>query len=218
HVKSAPCFHFLNVTWRRYLERLGIQIGLRLDRAGFYPRGGGSVRAFLQPADCLHSLRLIQRGNINSASGFSAVAGLPDHIARRQSRRLTTRLRDRGITVETHDEEWDGGPGTVLAVIFEQAPVPTLFFALGARGKPAEAVADELLSDVFAWLDADAPVDPHSADQLVLPLALAEGASELRVSTLTRHLTTNIDVVRHFLDREITCEGAEDEAGVVRII
>jgi RNA 3'-terminal phosphate cyclase (ATP) len=127
------------------------------------------------------------------------------------------RLRERGLDVQLAVEEWEGGPGVVLAVAVNAAPVPTMFTALGTRGKPAEAVADELLTEVEPWLDADAPVDPHSADQLVLPLMLADGASEYRVSAVTRHLTTNIAVVRNFIDREVSVDGDEGTAGVLRI-
>jgi RNA 3'-terminal phosphate cyclase (ATP) len=40
HVSHSPCFHFLDVIWRRYLELMGMKIGLRLHHPGFYPRGG----------------------------------------------------------------------------------------------------------------------------------------------------------------------------------
>jgi RNA 3'-terminal phosphate cyclase (ATP) len=105
----------------------------------------------------------------------------------------------------------------VLAVELDTAPAPTLFFGLGARGKPAERVADEAADQVIAYLDAGAPVDAHSADQVVLPLALAEGPSEYRAALVTLHLTTNVAVIRHFIDRDIVCEGAEGGPGLVRI-
>jgi RNA 3'-terminal phosphate cyclase (ATP) len=89
---------------------------------------------------------------------------------------------------------------------------------LGARGKPAERVADEAVDQAIAYLDTgDALVDAHSADQIVLPLALAEGASEYRVAEVTLHLTTNISVIRRFIERDIVCEGAEGGPGLVRI-
>jgi RNA 3'-terminal phosphate cyclase (ATP) len=96
--------------------------------------------------------------------------------------------------------------------------VPTLFFGLGARGKPAERVADEAVDQVLAYLDA-APgaVDGHSADQLVLPLALAEGPSTVHVAEVTQHLLTNVAVIRSFLERAIVCEGKEGEPGVVHL-
>src|SRR4051812_9578773 len=49
HVNTSPCFHFLDVTWRAYLERMGLRLSLRMARPGFYPRGGGVVVAHVQP-------------------------------------------------------------------------------------------------------------------------------------------------------------------------
>src|SRR5262245_9202586 len=84
HVSTSPCYHFLETTWRAYMERLGLKIKLRLLNPGFYPRGGGVVDAVIQPVQRINGLRLMTRNPINRAIGFSAVAGLPDHIARRQ--------------------------------------------------------------------------------------------------------------------------------------
>jgi RNA 3'-terminal phosphate cyclase len=52
---------------------------------------------------------------------------------------------------------------------------------------------------------------------LVPPLALADGPSEYTVTEVTPHLTTNIAVIRKFIDRDIVCEDAEGELAVVRI-
>src|SRR5262249_17484431 len=107
----------------------------------------------------------------------------------------------------------------VLAVVVHTDVVPGLFFGLGARGKPAEKVADEAVGQVAAYVKADpiAAVDPHSADQIVLPLALAKGASRFSTSEVTSHLLTNLAVIRRFIEREIVCEGEEGEQGEVRI-
>ena len=105
----------------------------------------------------------------------------------------------------------------MVGIIFDAAPIPTFFYGLGARGKPAEDVADEAADQAIAHARSGAPIDLHSADQIVLPLALADDASEIRVAEITRHLTTNIEVIRMFLDREITCEGEVGQVGAVRV-
>jgi RNA 3'-terminal phosphate cyclase (ATP) len=218
HVTTSPCFHFLDTTWRRYLDQFGLQLSLRLTRPGFYPRGGGMVEVSIQPCARLKGFRSRERGPVK-ATGFSAVAGLPESIARRQARRAKFRLEQYGLEVSLREETWEGGPGSVLAVELDTAPTPTLFFGLGARGKPAEKVADEAVEQVTAYLDAGpAVVDSHSADQIVLPLALADGPSEFHVAQVTRHLTTNIAVIRQFLERDIVCEAEEGGPGVVRIV
>jgi RNA 3'-terminal phosphate cyclase (ATP) len=217
HVTTSPCFHFLDVTWRAWMERIGLRLKMTMKRPGFYPRGGGEVVATIQPTQRLRPLQLAMRNPIKHATGFSASAGLPEHVRQRQARRATTRLRDRGINAQLVQEEWEGGPGSVLAIRFDEAPVPTLFFGLGARGKSSEAVADEAVDQALNYLDAGEPVDAHSADQLVMPLALADGPSEFRVAAITRHLTTNIAVIKRFLDRDIECEGEEGQPGLVRL-
>jgi RNA 3'-terminal phosphate cyclase (ATP) len=217
HVKTSPCFSFLDMTWRAYLERIGVRVALRMLRPGFYPRGGGVVVAHVQPAQRPRGVTFRERGPV-TVRGFSAIAGLPDHIARRQARRATYRLAQFGIDAEIEQEEWEGGPGSVLGLIADTDPAPALFFGLGARGKPAETVADEAADQAIAYLRAaPAAVDAHSADQIVLPLALAEGPSTFRVAAVTEHLRTNIAVIQQFVERAIVCEGEQGERGVVWI-
>ena len=41
HVDHSPCFHFLDITWRKWMALLGLTIRLRMLHPGFYQRGGG---------------------------------------------------------------------------------------------------------------------------------------------------------------------------------
>ena len=218
HVSTSPCYHFLDVTWRAYLKLLGISLSLTMRRLGFYPRGGGLVEAHIQPCTAVPNLTLTEQGPVRRISGFSAVAGLPEEIAARQARQAGKRLKAAGWNAGITEETWDGGPGTVLAVIAETTPVPALFFGLGARGKRAERVADEAAEQLLAYLEAaPAAVDAHSADQLLLPLALAPGTSRFTAAELTSHLLTNVAVIRRFVDRTIDCQGEEGGPGTVTI-
>jgi len=200
------------------MDLLGIQVRLRLGRPGFYPRGGGRVDVTVQPCSHLRGLQLLERGPPERVTGISAVAGLPEEIARRQARRATNRLKESGLRVDIREEIWPGGPGTVLTLTLDTRPAPTMFLGLGARGKRAERVADEAVDQLSDYLAAfPAAVDPHSADQIVLPLVLAEGPSAFTVTAVTSHLLTNIAVIRRFIEREISCEGTEGHIGLVRI-
>lgn len=218
HNPASPCYHFLDVTWRRYLEVLGIKVALTMERPGFYPRGGGVVVARIEPCAGAQGLQLVERTQPRACGGFSAGAGLPEHVAQRQARQAEARLRAGGVEVELEQQRWQDGPGSVLALSLPTQPAPTLFFGLGARGKPAERVADEAVDQVLAYLNAaEGAVDPHSADQLVLPLAFARSPSFYTVTEVTSHLLTNIGVIRRFVEREIECQGHVGQPGAVRI-
>jgi RNA 3'-terminal phosphate cyclase (ATP) len=217
HVLASPCYHFLDVTWRAYLDLMGLPLKLRLLRTGFYPRGGGIIQVEIPSCERLHALHLPERGRVK-VHGFSAVAGLSEDIARRQAKRAVHRLARLTSPDRFPLQQWEGGTGSVLAVVVETTPAPALFFGLGARGKPADKVADEAVNDALAYLDAaPAAVDRHSADQILLPLALADGPSTYSVAEVTQHLLTNLTIVCRFLERELDCEGAEGQPGVVKI-
>jgi RNA 3'-terminal phosphate cyclase (ATP) len=218
HVEHSPAFHFLQTTWRGYLELFGLHVGLKMRRPGFYPRGGGVLEAVVQPCARVQPLRLDDVKPATAVSIMSASAGLPETVNTRQSRRASFRLRETGLAVDVEQETWEGGPGSMLAIKLETPPVPTLFFGLGARGKPSERVADEAADQALAHLRTEPPgVDLHTGDQLVLPLALAEGSSAYRVTEVTRHLLTNIEVIQRFVERNIRVDGAEGYPGVVRV-
>jgi RNA 3'-terminal phosphate cyclase (ATP) len=219
HNPHAPCHHFNATTWGGYLQWIGITIEQEMVRPGFYPRGGGEICAYIHTCSRINGLTLSTCPELTTAGGFSAVAMLPEKIARRQAERIASRLKREKIETHIPIEDWEGslGAGTVAAVIFRQAPVPTLFFGLGERGKTAESVADDAVDEAIRFREARAPVDPHSADQLLLPLVFSPDASEYCTSQVTRHLTTNLATVRKFVEREITIDAEEGESGTVRI-
>jgi RNA 3'-terminal phosphate cyclase (ATP) len=200
------------------MRRMGVEVEIEMVRPGFYPRGGGEIRAVIHPCSRVNGLHITTCPELTTAGGFSAYAGLPESVGQRQARRLSVRLKSEGVESHIPVEEWQAlNPSTVAAVIFRQAPIPALFYGLGERGKSAESVADDAADEAIAFRDAKCPVDPHSADQLLLPLAFSPDASEYRTSEVTRHLTTNIATVRKFLDRDITVDAEERQPGTVRI-
>ncbi|MFU8856155.1 MAG: RNA 3'-terminal phosphate cyclase [Deferrisomatales bacterium] len=219
HVPWSPSAHYLERQWAPALARLGVVVGVRLVRVGFYPRGGGEMEARLQPTGTVSPLRGVVRGKLLRISGLSAVAGLDPAIAFRQARRARERLGEMGVPAEVEVVRWEApSPGTFLFLEAHCEGGCWCAGSLGERGKAAEAVADEAADELGELLRTGADVDRHMADQLLLPLALARGASELSTARVTRHLTTNAEVIRRFLPRvRIEVEGPEGSPGRVRV-
>jgi len=57
--------------------------------------------------------------------------------------------------------------------------------------------------------------DPHLADQLLLPMALAPGSSSMTTTRVTEHLLTNRWVVEQFLPGRVRIEGNVGDPGLV---
>ncbi len=220
---KAPAYSFLESTWRPYLAAFGMPMALTMPVAGFYPRGGGRLEARVEPATP-RAWAQTDRGPLRRVRGIAGVANLRDDIARRMLDRAVQRLRAQGVAVEIEIErvEWTSlGQGAALSLTaeYDGAMIPATFVGLGERGKPSEAVADEAVDQLLAFEAVPgAAVDPHSADQVLLPLAFAPGRSEFTVSEVTEHLRTNVDTIAAFLDRSITVEEPEGEGQPGRVV
>lgn len=217
HVMKAPSASFLIGIWQPWLAQLDLRVRVEMKRPGFYPRGGGVLEAHVQAAAAVRPLELLEpaaRGR--KVQGFAAVAGLPEEIAARMAKRAHARLAGAGIAAQIELQSWEGGPGAVIGLFEGSERAPALFVGLGERGKQAERVADDAVDQLLEHRTTGG-LDEHLADQLVLPLAFAPGRSEFAVAKVTRHLITNVETVRLFLERDIRIEGSEGDPGRVII-
>jgi len=218
HVRWSPCFDYLRLHWLPFVRKIGLDAEIDMERAGFYPAGGGIVRATVRPGRALSPLRLRERGSLTRIRGISAVARLHVRIAERQRDQAAHRLAGRSPRFDCEVALMPSlSPGTMLLLLAEFERSQACFFALGERGKPAERVADEAVDELSDFLDGEGAVDSHLADQLVLLLALAPGTSELTTSRVTGHLVTNAEIVKRFLPVSIDVEGKLEGPGLVRI-
>lgn len=218
HVRWSPCYHYLDWHWRPLLAQSGIALTLELRRAGFYPQGGGVLHAALPGNARPRAIDLSRRGRLRRIRGLSAVANLPVEIGERQRRRALRSLGHLGVDVDIETRSLPAvSRGTLLLLLAECEHSQACFFALGARGKPAERVADEATVSLLDFLDRDGAVDAWIADQLLLPLAIAPGRSLLHSSEVTAHLLTNAAVIQRFLPVRIEVGGARGKAALVSV-
>ncbi|MFQ6059433.1 MAG: RNA 3'-terminal phosphate cyclase [Anaerolineae bacterium] len=221
HVAWSPPFHYLERVYLPTLARMGIEAEVSIERWGWYPIGGGVVKARVKGTEGtkgLVGINLTERGELIRLSGISALSNLPRHIVERQKRRAEGILRAEGFDPEIEIVDAPArGQGTCVFLVAEYENALAGFTALGARGKRAEKVAEEACHDFLAYHRSGACLDMHLADQLILPLALARGPSAFTTCRITQHLLTNIWVVEQFLDVRFEVEGGEGEGGKVTV-
>jgi RNA 3'-terminal phosphate cyclase (ATP) len=167
HVPWSPCFHYLEMHWLHYMKRIGFNIRLELDAAGFYPRGGGRVLATVRSASRLSPQCLTNRGPLKRIRSVSAVANLDLSVAERQKTRALKELNGVAGPVEIDILRLSSpSKGTVLLLLAEFENSQCCFYGLGALGKPAERVADEAVNEFLGFMATDGAIDPYLSDQL----------------------------------------------------
>jgi RNA 3'-terminal phosphate cyclase (ATP) len=209
HNRGSPPFDFLARSFLPLLARMGAKVQLDLTRYGFYPRGGGEIRARIVPAPRLGALNLMERGATLRNYAEAYIAALPLHVGQRElaviGRALTwpqEQLHLRGLPN-------DAGPGNAVTITLEHEHVTEVLTGFGEKGVPAEEVAGQAVAEARAYLSASAPVGEHLADQLLLPMALGEGGCFVTAHA-TPHLRSNIAVIERFTQRKIRVEQASN--------
>ncbi|HEY0663192.1 MAG TPA: RNA 3'-terminal phosphate cyclase [Thiobacillaceae bacterium] len=218
HGPWSPCVHYLQWQWLPYLAEIGYRVACTLERAGFYPRGGGLVHADVVPSRHLAPLRLDERGRLLAIRGLSAVGRLDRSIAERQRSQAVARLRDLAVPLEIEVAEVPAGsPGTFVVLQAQFEGGRCCAFALGALHKRAERVADEAADELLADIKSGGAIDAWLADQLLLPLAFVPARSTLSVCRISQHLRTNAELLGYFLPVKVGIEGETGGAGRVVI-
>jgi RNA 3'-terminal phosphate cyclase (ATP) len=212
HNPAAPPFEFLAEALLPLLRRMGADVDARLERAGFYPAGGGRMTIDVTDRGSLSSLHLVQRGRTLRRRARALVSRLSRQIADRELAVIRSRLgwEDDELEVVLLSEGM-AGPGNVVLLSIESEHVVEVFTGFGEIGVRAEAVAERVAQEARRYLAADVPVGPHLADQLLLPMALAGGGA-FRTVPLSRHANTNLEVIGQFLGTSIDVTPVGDTA------
>lgn len=201
HNPMAPTMDFIMRSWLPALEKMGINLQAKLLRLGFAPAGGGVIEFDIPENTALQQIAFSERGKEISRTIFCLCANISKNIAEKETGKLLRNLKWEGESAPNveiiNTQDCDGSGNTLSAeLIYEN--ITNHFTSFGAWKKSSAAVAHELAKMLRDYLKSEAPVDPHLADQLLLPMALAEGG-EFLTTTLTPHIKTNIATIEQFL-------------------
>ena len=202
HNPAAPPFDFLTKSFLPLINRMGPTVTAELERPGFYPAGGGRFNVSITPAPRLLPLEMLERCPVRNISVRAVVANLPRSIAEREAKLIGRLLSLSEASIIVEEIRGTLGPGNVAMVEIGMQDHTEVFTGFGEVGVRAEAVATKVAQEVRAYLASGVPVGRYLADQLLIPMALA-GAGRFRTGPLSRHSTTNIEIIRQFLGLNI---------------
>jgi len=214
HNPGAPPWEFIDRSYFPFLRLMGAKIEGRIERRGFMPAGGGRIVVEIEPVERLMPVHLGTRGE-HTFQAEAIFANLPIDVPRRM---LTATAEKMHLSKESLflREVKSSGPGGALAITVQTDTINNVFTGFAGKGVASEGVAKEAAKEARSFLQTEASVGRHLADQLLLPLVLGGGGS-FTTPRLSGHTNTNIETIRHFTDLPIVVKQHETAAKTFRV-
>ncbi len=201
-VRWSPPIDYFNRIFLPLLRRLGARAEVEVLRRGYYPRGGGIVEAVIDPTRSWSSLGESESGEIGRVRGIAHVSNLSEDVPKRMKHAALRRLH--GIPdVKVEERVYQGeeaiGQGGALVLWAETKSSFLGADSLAERGKPSERIGEEAAVSLRSEIEAQATLDVHAGDQLLVYLARADGPSRFRVRAVSGHMETMMWLIPQFL-------------------
>ena len=211
---SPPTAFLENVVYPLF-NMMGASVTLTTMQTGYYPKGGGQVILGTEPLSILHAISFGPK-DITRITGLSKCGSLPSHVAQRQAQSASKVLQEYNYSSQVDVKtESTHSPGSSIILWVEEGGLGS--DSLGQRGKPAEKVGSEAANTLVTQIKTGADVDKNTCDHLILPCSLAEGVSKFKVSEVTLHTLTAIELAKTFTDTEIRVEGKLGKPGAITV-
>ena len=209
--KWAPPIYYATEVLFPILKKMGYYLKLDIKKHGHYPKGMADVVLDVRKTERLRPLEIEDQGKLIEIRGISNASETLERtdVAKRQAESAKKYLENRfkvpvKIRTEYADTE-STGSCIVLWAVFENTRLGA--DALGERGIRAEDVGINAARCLERIIDSGCAVDPYMSDQILPYLVFAEGRSKVKISEVTGHLKTNREIIRRFVDRDVSFEG-----------
>lgn len=84
HNPMAPPYDFIERAFVPVINRMGPTVACSIERAGFYPAGGGRFTMAVTPSATPTGVEIMERGEVRATRVVARVAGLDEGIAKRE--------------------------------------------------------------------------------------------------------------------------------------
>ena len=214
---AMPYDFFANV-FLPQIRKFSESMEIKLEKRGYFPKGGGKVELTITPKEN-KDLKIdnVEQGHLLHIKGISHASKDLEgaKVSERQTKSAKSLLIKYNVPVEiqtVYSDTLSTGSGITLWAIFSKDkdeidihnPIRLGADSLGERGKRAEDVGSEAAERLIQEIDSGAPIDKHTADNLIPFLAMFGG--RIKVSKITNHTKTNIWICEQFLDKKFSID------------
>lgn len=191
------------------LLRSGLKASLEVIKRGYYTKGGGQVKVYIEPIKEPKGIFLSESGRLLYIKGMSIASGslASRNVSQRQAEVAEKILKDKfsvPITIETQYVETFSPGSEINLLAYTEKGCILWSDCRGEKGKPAEEVGKEAANKLILEIESKAAADIHLADNLIPWLSFLGGT--IKTSKISLHTQTNIWVCELFLGKAFKVE------------
>ncbi|MHA2244802.1 MAG: RNA 3'-terminal phosphate cyclase [Candidatus Hodarchaeales archaeon] len=200
--KWAPSIPYVNhATWEIF-RQMNFELKMKVNRHGFYPKGGARVSAIMRSPSFLQGLNLeaFRKPKLANILSFASKHLKKARVTERQTKIIVTALQKKNIESKIINEYVNAdnpGSGVLIYSKIDDSVISGDF--VGERKLPAEKVGQKALERYIVTLNSCSTVDPFLADQILPIMATASNSSIFSTPYLSNHTKTNIKLIKDLL-------------------
>lgn len=187
------------------LRDAGAKVELSVSRRGYYPKGGGRVEMSISPSN-FSGISSHLDGDDEQVSGRLHISGLPAGIGKRLMDSAESLLKKKGLNIDWNIESSDdickevgcdsvvpetNSPGVSAGLWHISSGRYLGSFSVGRKGLSAEKIGRRIAESFIADLDSGATVDVHTADQILIYMAIARIINGRHSSFIVREMSSH---------------------------
>jgi RNA 3'-terminal phosphate cyclase (ATP) len=218
-VKYSPTIDYIKYVMKEAFNKIGIFFNINIVKRGFYPTGNGIVNINIQKSNVLNPIDFCNFKEINP--NIISIAGkLPKHVTDRQISSALSNLEKNGIKCDKYKSviENSASPGSsILIYSTSEFGMHIGTDSIGEKKIKAEIIGCNVSKKFIEEYKFQSCIDSNLADMLVLPLSFVKEKSRYKISRISKHLLTNLEIIKKINGMEYQIDNISENEYIVTI-
>ncbi|MBY9018434.1 MAG: RNA 3'-phosphate cyclase [Candidatus Lokiarchaeota archaeon] len=208
--KWAPSLDYLRDVTYRVFKKAGLNIDIKINRHGFYPKGGAKVHCSISmETNSLKPINMTNLGNIELINGeiilsnhFQNKNNIGERIKntilreiKKYHHKVNVKINCRYVSAHSQ------GLGLHLWANSDTGAIISTGTILGEKQITSEQLGKLAVKELTKYIKNDIPVDNFTSDQLIALMVYSKSSSSIKVLEITSHTQTNLDLFKKFSKR-----------------
>ena len=182
----SPSMEYTQHVLKEMYSKMGIKFSLKLNKRGYYPKGGGEIELQVYPSNV--NPILFSKQKTNGAKIICSFSKIPNENIKSEIKRIEKKMLDSNYIVNTEiksENALDSGASVLIYSIDKNS----------INGVDALYNSETQKFDIdIEKFKENHSVDDNLADMIIVPASLCKGKTIFQVKEITKHLETNLFV------------------------